>query len=157
MIRHQFSYWMTVQGPTMDFSDFYPKFRQSLSDEGCLYPDGPFWLVPEKKDGKITVTAHVYPDLGTVEEQSDLVDKIEKIAALYPDCSIQFTELDEEDKSIGVMYRFTGGKKVLEQRSRLVPCYKKYDNITVSAIADMLTAAGHGAAADLVITNFKDV
>lgn len=92
MIRHQYSYWLRLEGPV----DVRKRANEWLREHGTC-PDFIRLTVSEEPN----VSSYEVPnDSGTIEETPDIWDAINGLASAFPALSIYFDELDEEDHSI---------------------------------------------------------
>lgn len=92
MIRHQYSYWLRLEGPV----DVRKRAHEWLHAQGTC----PDYIRLTVSDEPGVSSYEVPNDSGTIEETSDIFDVINGLASAFPALSIYFDELDEEDHSI---------------------------------------------------------
>lgn len=151
--RHQYSYWLTATSSTENTA-LLKKFKSAMELDDLLKENGfNGYLTCSINSACHTLSAEVMPELGTVEEDTDLLPAIEKLAKDFPELCIELDELDEEDKSQACSTVFQNGRMLSQRRMRTVPLHKDFDDPTVQAISRRLEENGHAdIAADIIQT-----
>lgn len=91
MIRHQYSYWLRLEGPVA----VRKSAHEWLHKHGAC-PDFLRLVVSEEPD----VSTYEVPSGGTIEESPDIWDAISGLAIAFPALCVYLDEFDEEDHSI---------------------------------------------------------
>lgn len=157
MIRHQYSYWL-------DIRDTVPLPKQAvplahvmiprLEEAGVTGPDGSL-VVALKADDPSSLHLEVDPEAGTVEEDTSLLDKLDKLAAQWPSLQFEFLEQDEEDKSVSAWTLWRDGKRVRRNLSRTVPADEDYDEQTLDDVLGFLFPNLSQAARNAVKADYR--
>lgn len=155
MIRHQCSYWVAVTPSEPD-----SPLKHSLAEmlkilQESRLGEKEIGLVFEISDGA-RIMGQVDPDVGTIEECSDIADIVEELARLHYDYRFALEEIDEEDHSNGRTTVWDKGSKIIESFARIVPSGASWDKTTVLAIVDELKQSGHADLADRIHEKFSD-
>lgn len=153
-IRHEFSYWLTAKPVSGLLDESADAFVEALQNQGVAEPDGDLYM--EIDITSMEITGEVNPDIGTVPENNSLLEGLKIVAAQFPQFDIEFQEIDEEDHSHETLTKFHDGKIVEEGMSRTVGPDSKYDQPTVTAIADYLDRNGYHRLAEVIKANFSD-
>lgn len=133
MIRHQFSYWLTVSGTYGDCRLFHKDLEGAGIVPDVLVQDINGSVVkiptsPEQKDKEITTVSYeVDNNVGTVEEMGDLPETIGNLAAKRPMLRISLECMDEEDHSEQHNHVYHNGHH-----------YEEYAKTTIRSVDDML-------------------
>lgn len=91
MIRHQYSYWLRLEGPVA----VRKSAHEWLHEHGTC-PDFLRLVVSEEPD----VSTYEVPSGGTIEESPDIWDAISGLAIFFPALCVYLDEFDEEDHSV---------------------------------------------------------
>lgn len=152
-VRHQFSYWLEAK-PNPNTGAAVNGIIQDAISCGILQPDGP--LVGGINWEENTFTAQVPDNLGTIEEDRNLIDAVSKFASAHPDLIVTLRCLDEDDKSLCNYLKFTNGVMTSNTHARTLDP-DELDAETVKAVVKYLNDRGYGYVAHMVSVHFKNL
>ena len=115
-VRYQFSYWLNAK--PLNTNAKLDDFIEALNQESLLLPEGYLDATIDPQTG--TVSAEVDPKQGTVEEDNDLEDTINRVAAKCPEFEIILKSNNEEDHSESSVTTWANGKNMGTSYARTI-------------------------------------